>query len=89
MEISRPYLDTKTLVQEDDLPFEFFMNRFRLVEPCPISDFSDFTGIALTTEVQKALVDANQQGLLSISDNHWQVTAKGRRYLNSLLSCFV
>lgn len=89
MEISRPYLDTKTLVQEDDLPFEFFMNRFRLVEPCPISDFSDFTGIALSTEVQKALVDANRQGLLSISDNHWQVTAKGRRYLNSLLSCFV
>ena len=89
MEISRPYLDTKTLVQEDDLPFEFFMNRFRLVEPCPITDFSDFTGIALSKEVEKALADANQQGLLSISDNHWQVTAKGRRYLNSLLSCFV
>ena len=89
MEISRPYLDTKTLVQEDDLPFEFFMNRFRLVEPCPISGFSDFTGIALSKEVEKALADANQQGLLSISDSHWQVTAKGRRYLNSLLSCFV
>ncbi|MEC8374948.1 MAG: hypothetical protein VX078_09090 [Pseudomonadota bacterium] len=45
--------------------------------------------MALSKEVEKALADANQQGLLSISDNHWQVTAKGRRYLNSLLSCFV
>ena len=89
MEMSRPYLDTQTLVSADDLPFEFFMNRFRLVEPCPMSDFSDFTGTELTDDVKRALSDAHHQGLLSISDSHWQVTAKGRRYLNSLLSCFV
>ncbi len=87
--MSRPYLDTQTLVSADDLPFEFFMNRFRLVEPCPISDFNDFTGTELTDDVKRALSDAHHQGLLSISDSHWQVTAKGRRYLNSLLSCFV
>ena len=89
MEMSRPYLDTQTRVSADDLPFEFFMNRFRLVEPCPISDFNDFTGTELTDDVKRALSDAHHQGLLSISDSHWQVTAKGRRYLNSLLSCFV
>lgn len=89
MEMSRPYSDTQTLVSADDLPFEFFMNRFRLVEPCPMSDFSDFTGTELTDDVKRALSDAHHQGLLSISDSHWQVTAKGRRYLNSLLSCFV
>ena len=89
MEMSRPYLDTQTRVSADDLPFEFFMNRFRLVVPCPISDFNDFTGTELTDDVKRALSDAHQQGLLSISDSHWQVTAKGRRYLNSLLSCFV
>jgi len=89
MEMSRPYLDTQTLVSRDDLPFEFFMNRFRLVEPCTMIDFSDFTGTELTDDVKRALSDAHHQGLLSISDSHWQVTAKGRRYLNSLLSCFV
>ena len=89
MEISRPYLDTQTQVAEDDLPFEFFMNRFRLVEPCPIDDFSSFTGLTLPKDVDTALADAQQQGLLRLSPSHWQVTDKGRRYLNSLLSCIV
>lgn len=89
MEISRPYLDSETQIASDDLPFEFFMNRFRLVEPCPIEDFASFTGISLSTDVKRALDDAQQQGLLTANNSHWQVTHKGRRYLNSLLSCFV
>ena len=89
MEISRPYLDSETQVASDDLPFEFFMNRLRLVEPCPIDDFASFTGISLSTDVKRALDDAQQQGLLTANNSHWQVTHKGRRYLNSLLSCFV
>jgi oxygen-independent coproporphyrinogen-3 oxidase len=89
MEISRPYLDSETQVASDDLPFEFFMNRLRLVEPCPIDDFTSFTGISLSTDVKRALDDAQQQELLTANDSHWQVTNKGRRYLNSLLSCFV
>ncbi len=89
MEMSRPYLDSETPVETNDLPFEFFMNRFRLVEPCAISEFNDFTGIEMSTDVHKALEDAAQQGLLDINDATWQVTPKGRRYLNSLLSCFV
>ncbi|MBB66123.1 MAG: YggW family oxidoreductase [Rickettsiales bacterium] len=89
MEISRPYLDTETQVPAEDLPFEFFMNRFRLVEPCPIEDYPALTGVELTKEYQDALDDAQAKGLLDITDTHWQVTAKGRRYLNTLLSCFV
>ena len=65
------------------------MNRFRLVEPCPIEDYPALTGVELTKEYQDALDDAQAQGLLDITDTHWQVTAKGRRYLNTLLSCFV
>ncbi|BFT29389.1 radical SAM family heme chaperone HemW [Alteromonas sp. D210916BOD_24] len=89
MEISRPYLDTENQVEAQDLPFEFFMNRFRLVEPCPIDDFTALTGIAIDKDVHNALSDAEKQGLLHITDRYWQVSAKGRRYLNSLLSCFV
>ena len=89
MEISRPYLDSEQVVAADDLPFEFFMNRFRLVEPCPIDDFEALTGQPLSTEVNTALNDAEQQGLLVTTSSTWQVTDKGRRYLNTLLSCFV
>ena len=89
MEMSRPYIDSTTQVQAEDLPFEFFMNRFRLLEPCPIDDYHNFTGLTLSDDVQYALDDAQQKGLLEITDKAWQVTARGRRYLNSLLSCFV
>jgi putative oxygen-independent coproporphyrinogen III oxidase len=89
MEISRPYLDSEQVVAADDLPFEFFMNRFRLVEPCPIDDFEALTGQRLTEEVVVALRDAEEQGLLATTSSTWQVTDKGRRYLNTLLSCFV
>jgi putative oxygen-independent coproporphyrinogen III oxidase len=89
MEMSRPYIDTTTIVEKDDIPFEFFMNRFRLLEPCPINDYSALTGVSISDDVNAALDDAAQKGLLEINPQHWQVTAKGRRYLNSLLSCFV
>ncbi|WP_414830010.1 radical SAM family heme chaperone HemW [Alteromonas sp. H39] len=89
MELSRPYLDKENVVQAEDLPFEFFMNRFRLVEPCPITDFEALTGVSLQTGELRALEQAEKQGLLDISPTHWQVTAQGRRYLNTLLTGFV
>ena len=89
MELARPYLDQQTTVNREDLAFEFFMNRFRLVEPCPKQAFTDFTGTALSSVQQASLEQAYDQKLLDIDRDHWQVTDKGRRYLNSLLSAFV
>ena len=89
MELSRPYLDSEQAVAENDLAFEFFMNRFRLVEACPKQDFEDFTGTTLLGAQRQALGLSEQQGLLEETPKHWRVTDKGRRYLNSLLSNFV
>ncbi|RDV24341.1 radical SAM family heme chaperone HemW [Alteromonas aestuariivivens] len=89
MELTRPYLDHSTRVEEEDLPFEFFMNRFRLVEPCPTDDYPALTGQALPDTIHAALEKAQQQGLLEIDANSWQVTPLGRRYLNSLLEALV
>ncbi|MCU7554846.1 radical SAM family heme chaperone HemW [Alteromonas sp. ASW11-19] len=86
MELSRPYLDKQTPVADDALPFEFFMNRFRLVEACPSDDYAALTGQALPQDVRDSLSRAEQQGLLEITPSQWQVTAKGRRYLNTLLT---
>ena len=89
MTLGREYLDSAQVVESDDVAFEFFMNRFRLVEPCPKADFEAFTGTTLTYAQQTELNKAVEQGLLLESERHWQVTAQGRRYLNSLLSAFV
>lgn len=88
MDLSRPYLDEQRLVGADELPFEFFMNRFRLLEPCPISDFTARTGLPVES-VSAALHQASKLALIQQDMKHWQVTTKGARYLNDLLSLFI
>ena len=88
MDMVKPYLYKSWYVEQDDLAFEFFMNRFRLVEPCPIEDYSALTNQPLQSQ-QAALNKAINTGLLIEKDGHWQVSLKGHRFLNDLLELFV
>ncbi len=84
----KPYLHTEQFVADEDRPFEFFMNRFRLIEACPKQDFIDTTGLPLSA-VQDTINWALQIGYLSETDTHWQVTEKGKLFLNDLLEAFM
>jgi len=88
MDATKPYLDSEFAVAVDELPFEFFMNRFRLLEPTPKQDFIDFTGLELTV-VAQPIEQAISKGLLTETATHWQVTKLGQRYLNSLFDLFL
>ncbi|MBH0032230.1 radical SAM family heme chaperone HemW [Pseudoalteromonas sp. SWYJZ98] len=88
MDLIKPYMYKSWHVEQDDLAFEFFMNRFRLVESCPINDFNKLTTLPLQSQ-QSALNQAINKGLLTQTDSHWQVTLKGHRFLNDLLELFV
>ncbi|MBG9994989.1 radical SAM family heme chaperone HemW [Pseudoalteromonas sp. NZS127_1] len=88
MDLIKPYMYKSWHVEQDDLAFEFFMNRFRLVEPCPINDFNKLTTLPLQSQ-QSALNQAINKGLLTQTDSHWQVSLKGHRFLNDLLELFV
>lgn len=88
MDIIKPYLYKSWQVEQDDLAFEFFMNRFRLVEPCPINDFNALTQQPLQSQ-QHALTQAINAGLLIKTNSHWHVTPQGQRFLNDLLALFV
>jgi len=88
MDLAKPYLYEQWQVADDDLAFEFFMNRFRLVEPCPKGDLSLLTNLSLQSQEQ-ALNEAIKKGLLTDNKNNWQVSAKGQRFLNDLLELFV
>ncbi|WP_445494915.1 radical SAM family heme chaperone HemW [Photorhabdus sp. SF281] len=82
------YLDKQHQVGNEDRPFEFFMNRFRLLEAMPKQDFSDFTGLSessIRNQIDKALA----AGYLSETAIHWQITQKGKLFLNSLLELFI
>ncbi|PIJ48899.1 YggW family oxidoreductase [Erwinia sp. OLTSP20] len=71
-----------------DKPFEFFMNRFRLLEAAPRRDFSRFTGLD-EASVRPQLDEAIRLGYLSENASHWQITERGKLFLNSLLELFL
>ncbi|WP_347254078.1 radical SAM family heme chaperone HemW [Leminorella grimontii] len=82
------YLDGQNDVEPQDRPFEFFMNRFRLLEPCPREQFGQLTGLSesiIRPNIDRAL----EAGYITESDTEWQVTEKGKLFLNSLLELFL
>ncbi|WP_100655972.1 radical SAM family heme chaperone HemW [Alteromonas flava] len=89
MQIGREYTDQLTFVNEDERPFEFFMNRLRLCEPCPLEEFNAFTGLEIDKNISTALKRSEGLGLISLNSDTMTVTEHGRRYLNSLLEMFV
>lgn len=88
LEPNRPYLDQYGSIAAQDLSLEYFMNRLRLFEAIPKSEFSELTG-QTQAQLQAPLVEALRLELLFETDSHWQVTPLGRRFLNRLLDLFI
>ncbi|MFE8117666.1 radical SAM family heme chaperone HemW [Brenneria goodwinii] len=82
------YLDKQHEVANEDRPFEFFMNRFRLLETAPRADFSAYTGLDESV-IRPQLDQALAQGYLIETATHWQITEHGKLFLNSLLELFL
>ena len=83
-----PFTSSRHTVAQNELAFEFFMNRFRLIEPCPKKDFSARTGLTLAS-ISAPMNRVISQDYVKESEHHWQVTEKGRLFLNDLLSEFL
>lgn len=82
------YLSQSYNVENEDRPFEFFMNRFRLLEAVPRRDFQALTG--LNEAVVKPQIDlAIKEGYITETGDNWQVTERGKLFLNSLLELFL
>ncbi|MBA5238543.1 radical SAM family heme chaperone HemW [Pectobacterium aroidearum] len=82
------YLDKQHDVANGDRPFEFFMNRFRLLEAAPRADFTAYTGLEEHC-IRPQLDQALAQGYLTETSTHWQITEHGKLFLNSLLELFL
>ncbi|ADP11426.1 coproporphyrinogen III oxidase [Erwinia sp. Ejp617] len=82
------YLDKRVEVADAEKPFEFFMNRFRLLEAAPRAEYTRYTGLpehSIRAQIDTALA----KGYLTETAEHWQVTEKGKLFLNSLLELFL
>ncbi len=89
MDLTRSYMDKVIPVESDDLAFEFFMNRFRIMEVCPKVEFAKKTGRELSSIELQHLEKAQSMKLITSNADEWQLTDTGKRYLNSLLDLFV
>jgi oxygen-independent coproporphyrinogen-3 oxidase len=67
-----------------DLPFEFAMNGFRLIEGFSDELFESRTGLAVDT-LERALAPLVMRGLVDRGPNRWRATPKGFRFLNEIL----
>ncbi|WP_208951575.1 radical SAM family heme chaperone HemW [Rahnella sp. ChDrAdgB13] len=82
------YMDKQHPVETEDLPFEFFMNRFRLLEAAPREEFGLYTGLDESV-IRTQLDEAIAKEYLVETETHWQITGKGKLFLNSLLELFL
>ncbi|SEQ56942.1 radical SAM family heme chaperone HemW [Basfia succiniciproducens] len=82
------YLYEEWLINKADRPFEFFMNRFRLLEPVPKTEFVQFTGLP-ESAVKKQIDWALEKNYIIETESTWQITERGKLFLNELLEVFL
>jgi len=75
-------------VEKNDRAFEFFMNRFRLLEAVPKQEFEHYTGLSQSA-VKNQIDFAIQQNYIVETLDSWQVTEHGKLFLNELLALFL
>ena len=71
----------------ENIPLEFLMNVFRLDAPFSFDFFEKRTGLKIES-ILKTLQQAENQKLITITDNQIQTTLLGKGFLNRLLLLF-
>jgi len=74
----------RTPIAVRDLPFEFAMNGFRLVEGFDDQLFEGRTGLSAGI-LERALAPVQARGLVDHANQHWRATPQGFRFLNDIL----
>jgi putative oxygen-independent coproporphyrinogen III oxidase len=75
---------TRRVVPAVELPFEFAMNGFRLIEGFQESLFEERTGLPASV-LAGALAPAGAKGLVESTAGRWRATSRGLSFLNEIL----
>ena len=79
---------TSEIITQKDVGFEFMLNALRLTDGFPTPLFYQHAGIPIS-HIDKALQQAEEQGLLQRDIHHIRPTEKGQHYLNTLIELFL
>lgn len=77
-----------TLVDKNEVGFEFMLNAMRLLDGVATPLFQQHTGVPISS-IKQPLREAEELGLLEHDIHRIRPTAKGQRYLNSLIELFL
>ncbi|GLS83631.1 radical SAM family heme chaperone HemW [Paraferrimonas haliotis] len=75
-------------IEPQERPLEYLMNRARLHQAIPKSEYQEVTGLRpldLTHKLQPAI----ERNLVIDTDNDWQLTEKGQLFVNDVLELLV
>jgi oxygen-independent coproporphyrinogen-3 oxidase len=89
MDLTKDYTYKLWQVEDNDLPFEYFMNRLRLKTPFNLQEFTAFTGKpdgSVTQAIEQAV---NQKLLIQLENGCYQTTNKGLAFYNNLVDLFL
>ncbi|VFP84592.1 Oxygen-independent coproporphyrinogen-III oxidase-like protein YggW [Candidatus Erwinia haradaeae] len=86
--MSGNYLSKRYAINNSAKPIEFFMNRFRLLEMTPRSEYKLCTGLS-EDSIRSPINRAIEEGYITETSTSWMVTQKGTLFLNSLLELFL
>ncbi|VFP86569.1 radical SAM family heme chaperone HemW [Candidatus Erwinia haradaeae] len=86
--MSGNYLCKRFTVKNHSKPFEFFMNRFRLLEKIPRQEYIYYTGLS-EDSIRTPIEIAIEKGFLTETTTYWKVTKKGHLFLNCMLELFL
>ncbi|OUS24408.1 YggW family oxidoreductase [Gammaproteobacteria bacterium 45_16_T64] len=86
----KTYLSQSSVVKQEELAMEFFMNAFRLNQGVDKAHFFQRTHNQTIPDLtHQALQRALEQGLLEEDLTSWRPTDLGREHLNTLLQLFI
>lgn len=75
-------------ISVEELPLEFIMNQLRLRNGFTLNHYQAMTGLDATT-LQPALSNCQQQGLITLENDHYACTDKGWDFLDTVLGKFI
>jgi len=84
----RSFMAEARAIDQTDLAFEYLLNRFRLNEPVPWSEFEARTGLNRES-ISSPLKEADALGLVKVDNTHIHRTERGAQYLNDLQRLFL
>lgn len=82
------FIAEQTTLTESDLVVEFALNALRLRAGVPLACFVARTGLAVAC-LEPGCARARALGLIDPSTTHLRASARGRRFLNALIGCFL